>query len=106
MPVNDAIKKDQRDVALIKEALKNGPVDAQSTGAVVKAAERLLKVAGFDVAVPFTAAVQQLDAAMGNPADGALDEKTLEDLANVIHRIRAHHDNDAFITRGQAGDKV
>src|SRR5688572_30298970 len=110
MSVKDAIKLDQRGKALIREALEDGPLDAQSTGAAVKAVERLLEIAGFDVGAPDTtfdakslAAIEQLDAALGNEADGAFDLETFADAAKIVDRIRDHHQNDAFIGRGQAG---
>src|SRR4051812_20949712 len=107
MSVKDPTKLDPRAIALIKEALKRGPLNSSSSGPAVKAAERLLKIAGFDVAVPdhvfdekSLAAIEQLDAAAGKTADGEFDLETLSAAVKVVNRIRRHPKNDAFISRG------
>ncbi len=112
MSLKNAIQADRRGNALIKQALKDGPLTATSTGAAVRAAERMLKIAGYDVGKvdgTFDAkslkALAQLDAATGNAADGAFDQSTFDALRGIQRNVRKHH-GDTFLGVGQAGKEV
>lgn len=102
------LKADRRGNQQIRTQLTQGPL---SSGAAVKAAERMLKLAGFDVKVDgkldakTTAAISKFDASVGNAADGLFDATTFDALKRVQDRIRKHK-GDTFLGAGQAGKQV
>ncbi|MBL8949996.1 MAG: peptidoglycan-binding protein [Myxococcaceae bacterium] len=112
MSLKNAIAADRRGNTLIAKALKTGPLTATSTGEAVKAAERMLKLAGYDVGAvdgkfdaKSLAALEKLDAATGNAADGAFDQSSFDTLKGIQARVRKHH-GDTFLGQGQAGATV
>jgi len=112
MSLKNAIQADRRGNALIRKALEDGPLTETSSGAAVRAAERMLKIAGYDVGkVDGTwdskslEALKKLDAATGNAADGAFDQSSFDALRTIQGNVRKHH-GDTFLGVGQAGAQV
>ncbi len=80
--------------------------------AVVKDAERLLKLAGFNpgavdgrTSPAFEKAVREFQGAWGLPATGTPDARTMDKLRATGKRVRAHRD-DLFVSVGQKSGSI
>lgn len=96
-------------------AVTASPQLAAPSPAVIREAEKLLKRAGFSPGTvdgksspAFVKALMEYQAAVGLPATGTVDARTLKRLRATGHSIQAHHKKhqDGFVTVGMKGKDI
>jgi peptidoglycan hydrolase-like protein with peptidoglycan-binding domain len=94
-----ARKLDRQNIASILAALEAGSVGQAGSPEVVKAIERLLRIAGYDPGVidgRFTAktqeAIKKFQSAIGVTPTGEFDRETTEQVSRVVRAERRHAD--------------
>ncbi|PZR12288.1 MAG: hypothetical protein DI536_15400 [Archangium gephyra] len=90
------------------------PVPVTPNPKLVKKAEAALKTAGFNpgtvdgkVTAAFTTALKEFQKSWGLPADGQLNERTMQRLEDTATRVKKHAKaKDAFVSVGQKSSDI